>query len=84
MKGVGLIGHTVCDSLTGFKGVVTGHCTYITGCAQVLVQPRGKDDTVRPEPQWFDEQRVQDCPDAEVVMLDNGATPGCDAPAPKR
>lgn len=79
-----MLGKTVIDRLTGFTGVVTGYVEYLTGCNQVLVQPKGTDASKRPDSEWFDVQRVTVNPDIPAVVLDNGATPGCDAEAPKR
>ena len=33
------LGQKVQDSITGFAGLVTGRCEYITGCNQILIQP---------------------------------------------
>ncbi len=77
------LGHTYRDRITGFTGVATGHCEYLTGCHQTLLQPQGADPASRPESHWFDDQRLQEVTDGPVVTLDNGSTPGCDKPAPK-
>jgi hypothetical protein len=73
------------DKISGFTGVATGYVRYITGCNQVLLGPKAKDDGTLPSSEWFDEQRVEDVTEAGGrVVLDNGATPGFDRPAPKR
>lgn len=77
------LGHWYRDVITGFAGIAIGHCTYLTGCNQTLLQPKGTDPNVRPDSQWFDDQRLQ-AVDGGAVILDNGTTPGCDKPAPKR
>jgi hypothetical protein len=76
------LGYTGVDRITGFRGVITGHTRYLTGCSQLLLSPPAKDGAYV-DGQWFDEQRVTITED-EPVVLDNGATPGCDRPAPKR
>ena len=76
------LGNTYVDKLTGFTGVATGHCEYLTGCNQTLLQPRGADPNVRLASEWFDDQRLDLREDARVT-LDNSETPGCDRPAPK-
>ncbi len=43
-----ILGNTYADKITGFKGVATGHCEYITGCAQTLLQPVSEDTTKSP------------------------------------
>lgn len=78
-----VLGHTVYDRITGFRGVATGYVQYLTGCNQVLVVPPISEGGVLPDSQWFDVQRLL-VTGAAVVALDNGATPGCDRAAPKR
>ena len=77
------IGRRVKDRITGFEGVVTGYCEYITGCNQALIAPPTKDDGEFVESRWFDEQRLVQLGD-EVITLDNGSHPGPDKPAPIR
>ena len=83
MTNVFKLGLTYKDKITGFRGVATGHVRYITGCNQVLLAPPVDDGKAR-DPAWFDEQRCELVPDGPVVVLDNGDTPGFDAPAPRR
>lgn len=52
------LGTEVTDQITGFKGMVTARCQYITGCNQYLVQPKVKKAGDFVESQWFDEDRV--------------------------
>ncbi len=77
------LGQTVKDKITGFSGIVTGRVEYLTGCNQLLVAPPVKDDGGFRDSQWFDEQRV-DVLGTTPIALDNGDTPGSDAPAPRR
>ena len=77
------LGATYRDVISGFIGVAVGHCEYITGCNQTLLQPASDDPKVRPQSEWFDDQRLDLCSN-RVIVLDNGATPGCDKPAPRR
>ena len=77
-----LLGATVTDKITGFSGIVTGICLYLTGCNQALVTPRMKDGKVE-DAKWIDVQRL-DIEAGDKVVLDNGTTPGCDLPAPIR
>ena len=78
------LGQEVRDVITGFRGIATGRCNYISGCEQVLVQPTMKDDGTVPDARWYDDQRLEAVPGARFVSLDNGRTPGFDAPAPVR
>lgn len=52
------LGMTVTDKITGFSGVVTGRCEYISGCHQVLIQPRVKDTGEFVDSRWMDEDRL--------------------------
>ncbi len=78
-----VLGKKYIDCITGFQGVATGFCRYISGCNQVLLVPPVAPDGAHRDGHWFDQQRCIVQPDAPVV-LDNTATPGCDQPAPKR
>lgn len=79
-----ILGKTATDRITGFKGVVTGYCEYISGCNQALVVPPVKADGTSVYPGWFDVQRLAIDESIPRVVLDNGDTPGCDMPAPVR
>jgi hypothetical protein len=83
MKGTDLFGYSVMDKITGFSGRVVAYCQYLSGCNQMLVVPCVTDDGGYREGQWFDEQRLMLRPALDRIVLDNGANPGCDAPAPK-
>jgi hypothetical protein len=71
------------DQISGFKGLVTGRCAYISGCDQALVAPSVDKDGKLPDSQWFDVQRLI-VVDAKPVSLDNTRTPGADKAAPIR
>lgn len=81
-----MLGCTVTDTITGFRGTVTvtGICHYITGCSQALVAPRAKDDNSFVAPEWIDLQRLHVNTDVPSVTLENGRTPGFDRAPPKR
>lgn len=77
------IGRQARDRITGFRGTVTGRVEYMTGCNQLLISPLAKDDGTLVGAEWFDEQRC-DLDADDRMVLDNGANPGCDRPAPRR
>lgn len=77
------LGYTFKDKISGFQGVATGHCEYITGCNQTLIQPPSLEGGSPIESRWFDDQRLEKLDNGRIV-LDNGATPGFDREAPKR
>lgn len=74
------LGRKYKDKITGFEGVVTGQCQYISGCNQALLAPAIGEDGAFKEAHWFDVQRLE-IQDGEPVVLDNGAIPGCDKAA---
>ena len=77
------LGTEVKDKITGFKGIATGRCEYLTGCTQWLIIPtKLTKEGKRPEGEWFDEQRLI-IVSKKVITIDNTATPGCDISAPK-
>lgn len=78
-----VLGQKVEDVITGFTGTATGVCSYISGCTQVLVVPKYKEDGTKIESEWFDIQRLV-LAGNEVVTLDNVLTPGPDRLPPKR
>ncbi|MCL8385535.1 hypothetical protein [Xanthobacter aminoxidans] len=78
------LGATYTDRITGFSGVATGFCTYISGCNQALLSPRVSGDGALRDAHWFDVQRLDPTGSAAPITLDNGETPGCDKPAPVR
>lgn len=79
-----MLGLTVEDRTTGFKGIVTGRVEYLTGCNQCLVVPKmGAKETKKPDGEWFDEQRLVIVGNRRVT-LDNSKATGPDREAPKR
>ena len=70
------------DSITGFSGIFTGTCDYITGCKQALIQPRVKEDGDFVESRWLDMDRLEIVASKpiELAVSDNGP----DKPAPRR
>lgn len=78
------LGSKVKDSITGFKGIVTGYVQYLTGCNQALVMPPcGKDGSSK-DGVWIDEQRLVVDKKAKPIKLDNSKSTGFDTPPPVR
>lgn len=47
------------DTMTGFAGIITAQCDYLTGCRQFCIQPEGLDKDGQPQKSlWIDEGRV--------------------------
>ena len=51
-------GDEVTEKITGFKGVITGTCFYLTGCNQYLITAKAKDGK-EPIALWYDEGRIE-------------------------
>ena len=75
------LGSTVKDVISGITGIVTGKVEYLTGCKQMLIQPRSKDGEYV-EPRWFDEDRLELMSDATLRLPVKSQ--GFDKAAPKR
>jgi hypothetical protein len=80
MEKVG-VGLKVRDRVTGFEGIVTGRAEYITGCAQVLVQPKVDQKGAFVEGRWVDETRVEVL-DYSPAFANETPNSGPDVPAP--
>jgi hypothetical protein len=72
------LGHTVKDKLTNFKGLITGHARYITGCDQYLVCERKPNGHSK----WVDAHRLKLVKKKRVVLKNNTGKDGADLPAP--
>lgn len=72
-------GDKVKEKITGFTGVITGTCFYITGCNQYLITSRSKDDSNKNIQLWYDEGRLDLVKSAKVVPNEvSTEEPGCD------
>lgn len=71
------------DQLTGFKGKITGHADYITGCDQFLVQPEAPKGEWK-DARWFDEGRLKIVGTSKKIKVSQlqAEENGADAPAP--
>jgi len=73
------LGDTVIDTITGFKGRVTGRAEYISGCIQYSVTPPVNKDGEMSDSNWIDEQRIEILESKQVVGRPTGG-PQADAP----
>ena len=78
------LGKRYLDKITGFTGIATGWVTYITGCNQVLLQPRVNEKNEVSDGRWFDEQRLEEPLGYDKVTLINGNASGFDQLPPVR
>ena len=77
------------DIISGFEGIVIGHCTYLTGCNQTLLAPRGLGtDGRKIESEWFDDVPIEAVDGEPEIILQTAAIeaqqPGADRQAPKK
>lgn len=74
------------DKITGFQGILTGHCEYLTGCDQYLIQPRCEKNNVFPEAQWIDEGKIIIISKKQLFKPEDvkGDEDGCDSPSPHK
>lgn len=75
------LGDKVKDEITGFEGIVTGACHYISGCDQYLLQPKVKEDGTKVDGCWFDVDRLVVL-EEQVFERRPVVAVGFDAPAP--
>ncbi len=75
------LGRIGTDKITGFSGVIVGEVKYLTGCTQLLIQPRLGKDNEFPESKWIDEDRVTVSGDPIVLEVKSA---GFDREAPRR
>ena len=78
------LGCTYQDKITGFRGVATGHCEYLSGCSQTLLTPKSENCNEKKDAHWIDDQRLELVKMDGRITLINEKTPGCDLPAPNR
>ena len=63
------MGKTGSDVVTGFQGVITGYCIYLTGCRQVCLSGPAKDDGGGGTSGWYDVDRIELRPDPRVELF---------------
>ena len=76
------LGQIARDKITGFKGVLTGHANYLTGCDQYLLSPKCKEDGSHIDGRWFDEGRLEVFGDAFFYEDVKANENRCDIQAP--
>lgn len=74
-------GETAKDKITGFKGIITGHSDYLTGCDVYLLVPKSKDGK-KSDGVWFDEDRLERIKVKKLVLIINKLKMGKDMEAP--
>ena len=54
-----LLGRHATDKYTGFHGLVTGYCEFLSDVTSVQISPRIRDDATTGEPRWINVERVE-------------------------
>lgn len=75
-------GDRIRDIITGYEGVCIGRIEYISGCNQLLLQPKAGPDK-EPQSHWFDVERVELVDKAQVTVKTR-RTGGDTPPAPRQ
>ena len=79
------LGDHVRDKITGFAGVVTAVCDYVTGCRQLLLAPLLSETGEYRKPMWFDIDRLEILEGGhETVAIGEQTRPGPDLQAPAK
>ena len=68
-KFTSIVGYTGKDVITGFTGVITGVCSYITGCDQICLSPKVGKDGGKLEGHWIDISRVEKVAGVPRIVL---------------
>ena len=73
-------GQSVKEKITGFKGIITGTCYYLTGCNQYLITAKQVNESKEPIALWYDEGRLELIEDGVTVKAEEvvGEELGCD------
>ena len=75
------LGYKFVDKVTGFEGTCVGHVFYLTGCEQLLLIPRVRQDGSFIDSAWLDIDRCIKLDNERIEIEVNHS--GFDKPAPK-
>lgn len=53
------MGKTAVDTVTAFKGIITGFCQYLSGCDYYLLTPEGNEDGEVSNGRWFCDNQIE-------------------------
>lgn len=67
-----MLGQRARDRITGFEGIVTGRCMYLTGCDQYCLTS-GVNANGQYHAQWFDVARLEVVSAEAIVLPQEGA-----------
>lgn len=75
------LGNTAKDKITGFEGILTARCEFLTGCNRYCIQPTTLKDGVPFDSIYFDEGQIEiigvGISPSDVQGEENGACSPC-------
>lgn len=76
------LGKIAKDKITGFEGVITARCEFLTGCNRYCIQPTTLKDGRPIESIYFDEAQIEVLSDGINASEVQGEVKGCCSPMP--
>jgi hypothetical protein len=78
------LGKVARDKITGFQGVITSRCEFLTGCNRYCVQPQNLHEGKPLDSIYFDEAQIEIVEDAKGVEAESvqGEKKGACSPDP--
>lgn len=76
------LGKRAKDKITGFEGILTAHCEFITGCDRYCIQPTELKDGRPIESMYFDEAQIEIIGDGIHQSAVQGDVKGACSPDP--
>lgn len=73
------LGQKINDPVSGVDGIALGRCTFLNGCARILLQPKLDKDGKKQRSIWFDEPQIKVVKERREVAQGSKKTGG---PAP--
>jgi len=78
------LGTRAVDKITGFEGILTARCEFLTGCNRYCIQPTELKDGKPIESIYFDEAQIEVISDGISKTFIQGEKPGNCSPDPRR
>jgi hypothetical protein len=78
------LGKRAKDKITGFSGILTARCEYLTGCNRYCIQPTDLQDGKPIDGLYFDEAQIEIISDGILAKDVKGKKNGACAPTPTK
>jgi len=78
------LGKTAKDKITGFKGILTGRCQFLTGCNRYCIQPQELKNGIPIDSIYFDEAQIEILSDGISEKEVQGEKKGACSPCPSK